>query len=48
MTSAAGTLDMGMSSGHTVTTAPANVHVEVRLGAELLASSDRAVRPWAT
>jgi uncharacterized protein (DUF427 family) len=44
MTPAAGTLDNDMSSGHTVTTAPANAHVEVRLGGELLASSDRAVR----
>ena len=44
MTSASATLDTSMSSGHTVTTAPANAHVEVRLGGELLASSDRAVR----
>jgi uncharacterized protein (DUF427 family) len=33
-----------MTPGHTVTTAPADAHVEVRLGGELLASTDRALR----
>lgn len=33
-----------MTSGHTVTTEPATAHVEVRLGGEVLASSDGAVR----
>jgi uncharacterized protein (DUF427 family) len=32
-----------MSSGHTVTTSPADAHVEVRLGGELLATTDRAL-----
>jgi len=32
-----------MSAGHTVTTAPAAAHVEVRLGGELLAETDRAL-----
>ncbi len=33
-----------MSEGHTVTIHPADAHVEVRLGDEVLASSDRALR----
>lgn len=33
-----------MSAGHTVIITPSDAHVEVRLGGELLASSDRAVR----
>jgi len=33
-----------MSAGHTVTITPADVHVEVRLDGELLASSRRALR----
>jgi len=32
-----------MSAGHTITTTPSTVHVEVRLGGEVLASSDRPV-----
>jgi len=32
-----------MSAGHTITTTPSTVHVEVRLGDEVLASSDRPV-----
>ncbi len=32
-----------MSAGHTITTTPSNVHVEVRLGDQVLASSDRPV-----
>jgi uncharacterized protein (DUF427 family) len=33
-----------MSQGHTVTISPAGVHVEVRLGGVVLASSDEALR----
>src|SRR4051794_13670183 len=33
-----------MSGGHTVTIQPCDSHVEVRLGGELLASTDRAMR----
>lgn len=33
-----------MSNGHTVTIHPSDAHVEVSLGGELLASSDRALR----
>lgn len=33
-----------MTSGHTVTIAPAGAHVEVRLGGSVLAESDRALR----
>src|SRR3954447_13751164 len=33
-----------MSAGHTVTITPTDAHVEVRLGGELLASTDRALR----
>jgi uncharacterized protein (DUF427 family) len=32
-----------MSAGHTVTTRPSEAHVEVRVGGELLASTDRAL-----
>jgi uncharacterized protein (DUF427 family) len=32
-----------VASGHTITITPANRHVEVRIGGELLAASDRAV-----
>ncbi len=32
-----------MSAGHTITTTPSTAHVEVRLGDQLLASSDRPV-----
>ena len=32
-----------MSRGHTVTTRPSTAHVEVRVGGELLASTDRAL-----
>jgi uncharacterized protein (DUF427 family) len=32
-----------MSSGHTVTTAPADLHVEVRLDGQLLAETDHPV-----
>ena len=33
-----------MSAGHTVTITPTDVHVEVRVGEELLAATDRALR----
>jgi uncharacterized protein (DUF427 family) len=33
-----------MSAGHTVTITPTDVHVEVRVGDELLAATDRALR----
>ena len=33
-----------MTTGHKITIAPAGVHVEVRLGDQTLAKSDRAVR----
>jgi uncharacterized protein (DUF427 family) len=33
-----------MATGHKITIAPADVHVEVRLGGETLAKSDQAVR----
>ena len=33
-----------MSAGHTVTITPTDSHVEVRLGGEVLARSDRALR----
>jgi uncharacterized protein (DUF427 family) len=33
-----------MTTGHKITIAPADVHVEVRLGDQTLAESDRAVR----
>jgi uncharacterized protein (DUF427 family) len=33
-----------MSSGHTVTVTPSDAHVEVRLGGELLAATDNALR----
>lgn len=33
-----------MSAGHTVTITPTDAHVEVRLGTELLAACDRALR----
>jgi uncharacterized protein (DUF427 family) len=33
-----------MSAGHTVTISPSDAHVEVRLGGEVLASTDRAKR----
>jgi len=33
-----------MATGHKITIAPADVHVEVTLGGETLAKSDRAVR----
>jgi len=33
-----------MATGHKITIVPADVHVEVRLGGETLAKSDRAVR----
>ena len=33
-----------MTAGHTVTITPTTAHVEVRLGGELLAKSDRALR----
>ena len=33
-----------MSAGHTVTVTPSDARVEVRLGGELLAETDRAVR----
>ena len=33
-----------MSAGHTVTVTPSNAHVEVRLGGELLATTDNALR----
>ena len=32
-----------MASGHKITITPARAHIEVRLGGELLAASDRAV-----
>ena len=32
-----------MSAGHTVTTRPSSAHVEVRVGGELVASTDRAL-----
>lgn len=33
-----------MSAGHTVTITPSDAHVEVRLGGELLAATDHALR----
>ena len=33
-----------MTTGHTVTIRPSEAHVEVRLGGELLAATDRALR----
>jgi uncharacterized protein (DUF427 family) len=33
-----------VSAGHTVTITPTDAHVEIRLGSELLATSDRALR----
>lgn len=33
-----------MSEGHTISITPANAHVEVRLGDEVLATSDRAMQ----
>jgi uncharacterized protein (DUF427 family) len=33
-----------MSSGHTVTVTPSDAHVEVRLGGELMAATDNALR----
>jgi uncharacterized protein (DUF427 family) len=33
-----------MNPGHTITIAPSNEHVEVRVGGELLAATDRSVR----
>jgi len=33
-----------MSAGHTVTITPTDSHVEIRLGSELLATSERALR----
>jgi len=33
-----------MSAGHTVTITPSDAHVEVRLGGELLAATDNALR----
>ena len=33
-----------MTTGHTVTISPSEAHVEVRLGGELLAATDRALR----
>jgi uncharacterized protein (DUF427 family) len=33
-----------MTAGHTITTTPSDVHIEVRLGSVLLAETDRAVR----
>jgi uncharacterized protein (DUF427 family) len=33
-----------MSSGHTVTVMPTDAHVEVRLGGELMAATDNALR----
>ena len=33
-----------MTSGHTISIAPADAHVEVRLGGQLLASTDRAMK----
>ena len=40
----AAVVDHHMSSGHTVTISPSDAHVEVRLGGELLAKTDRALR----
>jgi uncharacterized protein (DUF427 family) len=37
-------LDPGMSAGHTVTITPSDAHVEVRLGGEVLAATDHALR----
>ena len=34
----------GMASGHTITITPAERHIEVSVGGQLLASSDRALR----
>ena len=34
----------GMANGHTITITPADVHVEVALNGQTLATSDRAVR----
>jgi uncharacterized protein (DUF427 family) len=35
---------MGMASGHTITITPAGQHIEVSVGGQKLASSDRALR----
>lgn len=32
-----------MSTGHTITITPSNAHIEVRLGGEILATTDRAL-----
>jgi len=37
-------LNHAMSEGHTVTIFPSDAHVEVRLGGELLATTDHALR----
>ena len=37
-------LNGAMSAGHTVTITPTDLHVEVRLGSEVLAKTDRALR----
>ena len=37
-------LDADMSAGHTITITPSDAHVEVRLGGELLAATDKALR----
>lgn len=38
-----GVVGSGMSAGHTVTTTPGTEHVEIRVGGELIAASDRPV-----
>ena len=40
----AGVVALGMSPGHTISIAPSDAHVEVRVGGELLAATDRAMR----
>lgn len=37
-------VETGMVSGHTISIVPARAHVEVRLGGQLLAATDRAVK----
>ena len=44
MVTASATLQSPMTAGHTVTIRPSEAHVEVRLGGELLAATDRALR----
>jgi uncharacterized protein (DUF427 family) len=40
----AGAVEMAMTPGHTISIVPAAAHVEVRLGDQLLADTDRAMK----